>query len=129
MSRVASEKPTPQETFDRSALAAVQLSHWGHSCIMQHFVRGKELIHAKLIEIRIGSLHSRIPAESHAQKDCRMPMYPETRDRLTALSNFGTDPGSLSADIYIPKNFPKNGPLVVVLHGSTQSAGAMREFG
>jgi poly(hydroxyalkanoate) depolymerase family esterase len=33
-----------------------------------------------------------------------------------------TDPGSLSADIYIPDNFPKNGPLVVVLHGSTQSA-------
>ncbi|PIL22239.1 LpqC, poly [Puniceibacterium antarcticum] len=43
-------------------------------------------------------------------------------DRLSVLKNFGTDPGSLSADIYIPKNFPKNGPLVVVLHGSTQSA-------
>jgi poly(hydroxyalkanoate) depolymerase family esterase len=43
-------------------------------------------------------------------------------NRLTALNNFGTDPGSLSADIYIPDNFPKNGPLVVVLHGSTQSA-------
>jgi len=38
------------------------------------------------------------------------------------MHNFGTDPGSLSADIYIPENFPKNGPLVVVLHGSTQSA-------
>ncbi|MEI4263996.1 PHB depolymerase family esterase [Roseovarius sp. D0-M9] len=45
-----------------------------------------------------------------------------TMNSLTALSNFGTDPGSLSADIYIPDNFPKNGPLVVVLHGSTQSA-------
>jgi poly(hydroxyalkanoate) depolymerase family esterase len=45
-----------------------------------------------------------------------------TMNRLTALNNFGTDPGSLSADIYIPDNFPKNGPLVVVLHGSTQSA-------
>ncbi|MGC8202653.1 extracellular catalytic domain type 1 short-chain-length polyhydroxyalkanoate depolymerase [Aliiroseovarius sp. PTFE2010] len=43
-------------------------------------------------------------------------------DRLSAMQNFGTDPGSLSADIYIPENFPKNGPLVVVLHGSTQSA-------
>ena len=43
-------------------------------------------------------------------------------NRLTALNNFGTDPGSLSADIYIPDNFPKHGPLVVVLHGSTQSA-------
>ena len=51
-----------------------------------------------------------------------MTMYTDTNNRLTALPHFGTDPGSLSADIYIPKNFPKNGPLVVVLHGSTQSA-------
>ncbi|APX92274.1 esterase [Halomonas sp. 1513] len=43
-------------------------------------------------------------------------------DRLTDLKKFGTDPGSLHADIYIPKNFHKNGPLVVILHGSTQSA-------
>jgi poly(hydroxyalkanoate) depolymerase family esterase len=38
------------------------------------------------------------------------------------MDKFGTDPGSLSAAIYIPENFPKDGPLVVVLHGSTQSA-------
>lgn len=42
-------------------------------------------------------------------------------NRLKALDSFGTDPGSLSAEIYLPKNFQKNGPLVVVLHGSTQS--------
>lgn len=46
----------------------------------------------------------------------------DSHDRLTALTEFGTDPGSLHADIYIPEKFPKNGPLVVVLHGSTQSA-------
>lgn len=46
----------------------------------------------------------------------------DTRNRLTALHKFGTDPGSLRADTYIPENFQKNGPLVVVLHGSTQSA-------
>ena len=46
----------------------------------------------------------------------------EPRNHLTALDHFGTDPGSLRADTYIPKNFPKNGPLVVVLHGSGQSA-------
>ncbi len=51
-----------------------------------------------------------------------MPEFSDTRDRLTALNEFGTDPGSLQADTYIPENFPKNGPLVVVLHGSTQSA-------
>ena len=51
-----------------------------------------------------------------------MSIFSNTPDRLTALNEFGTDPGSLSADIYIPENFPKNGPLVVVLHGSSQSA-------
>jgi poly(hydroxyalkanoate) depolymerase family esterase len=47
---------------------------------------------------------------------------PEIGGPLTVLNRFGTNPGSLSAKTYIPKNFPKNGPLVVVLHGSTQSA-------
>ncbi|QJQ94877.1 MULTISPECIES: PHB depolymerase family esterase [Halomonadaceae] len=51
-----------------------------------------------------------------------MPTSSESHDRLTVLKKFGTDPGSLHADTYIPKNFPKNGPLVVVLHGSIQSA-------
>lgn len=51
-----------------------------------------------------------------------MSIFSHSRDRLTVLNSFGTDPGSLRADTYIPKNFPKNGPLVVVLHGSTQSA-------
>jgi poly(hydroxyalkanoate) depolymerase family esterase len=43
-------------------------------------------------------------------------------DGLAALKGFGTDPGSLLANIYVPERFPKNGPLIVVLHGSTQSA-------
>lgn len=45
-----------------------------------------------------------------------------TGERLNLLETFGTDPGALRADTYIPKDFPKNGPLVVVLHGSSQSA-------
>ena len=51
-----------------------------------------------------------------------MPTSLISSDRLSAMPIFGTNPGSLSAEIYIPENFPKNGPLVVVLHGSTQSA-------
>lgn len=51
-----------------------------------------------------------------------MTVFSPTPNRLTALERFGTNPGSLCADTYIPKNFPKNGPLVVVLHGSFQSA-------
>lgn len=45
-----------------------------------------------------------------------------SQNRLTDLTEFGTDPGALHADTYIPNNFPQQGPLVVVLHGSTQSA-------
>ncbi|NYS61468.1 alpha/beta hydrolase family esterase [Vreelandella salicampi] len=55
-----------------------------------------------------------------------MPTSLDSHNRLTDLEEFGTDPGSLQAHTYIPKKFPKNfvknGPLVVVLHGSTQSA-------
>lgn len=51
-----------------------------------------------------------------------MPTSSDNHNRLTVLKKFGTDPGSLHAEIYIPKNLPKKGPLVVVLHGSTQSA-------
>lgn len=43
-----------------------------------------------------------------------MPTSSGSHDRLTNLKQFGTDPGALHADIYIPKNFAKNGPLVVV---------------
>ncbi|QIT54229.1 PHB depolymerase family esterase [Aquisalimonas sp. 2447] len=41
---------------------------------------------------------------------------------LDALTGFGSDPGSLRANTYIPEGFPDNGPLVVVLHGCGQSA-------
>lgn len=46
----------------------------------------------------------------------------QSHGRLSILGPFGTDPGSLRANIYIPASFQKNGPLIVVLHGSTQSA-------
>ena len=51
-----------------------------------------------------------------------MPTSSDPHDRLTVLEGFGSDPGSLSANTYIPESFQSNGPLVVVLHGSTQSA-------
>lgn len=35
-----------------------------------------------------------------------MPTSSDNHNRLTVLKKFGTDPGSLHADIYIPENFP-----------------------
>jgi len=34
-----------------------------------------------------------------------MSMSLQSRDRLTVLNEFGTDPGSLSSNTYIPKKF------------------------
>lgn len=43
-------------------------------------------------------------------------------ERLSELSEFGKNPGSLRALTYIPEDLPVNAPLVVVLHGSGQNA-------
>lgn len=43
---------------------------------------------------------------------------------LAVMNEFGSNPGSLRAKTYIPENFPKGGPLVVVLHGCRQTAGS-----
>ncbi|WBO24427.1 extracellular catalytic domain type 1 short-chain-length polyhydroxyalkanoate depolymerase [Sphingomonas abietis] len=41
---------------------------------------------------------------------------------LLAMRDFGSNPGALRSFIYIPVGLPANAPLVVVLHGCTQSA-------
>lgn len=43
---------------------------------------------------------------------------------LTQVSSFGSNPGQLSMFSYLPANLPANAPLVVALHGCTQSASA-----
>jgi poly(hydroxyalkanoate) depolymerase family esterase len=42
--------------------------------------------------------------------------------RLTELREFGSNAGALRAFVYIPDDMPDNAPLVVVLHGCTQTA-------
>jgi poly(hydroxyalkanoate) depolymerase family esterase len=43
-------------------------------------------------------------------------------DRLQDLQLFGSNPGALRARCYIPEGLPPSSPLVVVLHGCTQTA-------
>lgn len=43
-------------------------------------------------------------------------------DRLTDIVEFGTDPGNLRARCYVPDTLTAGAPLVVVLHGCTQTA-------
>lgn len=43
-------------------------------------------------------------------------------DRLTDLPDFGANPGALRARLYVPPGLPPGAPLVVALHGCTQTA-------
>lgn len=45
-----------------------------------------------------------------------------SRDRLSELTVFGSNPGQLRARTYTPENLCPGAPLVVVLHGCTQTA-------
>lgn len=42
--------------------------------------------------------------------------------RLTEIENFGDNPGNLRLFQYVPRDLPPQAPLVVVLHGCTQTA-------
>lgn len=44
-------------------------------------------------------------------------------DRLADLDMVGSNPGALRARCYMPADLPRNAPLVVALHGCTQTAG------
>ena len=48
---------------------------------------------------------------------------------LTEVTNFGTNPGNLSLFFYEPANLPPGAPLVVALHGCSQSAAAYAQTG
>ncbi len=43
-------------------------------------------------------------------------------NRLLEVTDFGSNPGELRMYRYVPDRLPENAPLVVVLHGCTQSA-------
>ena len=47
---------------------------------------------------------------------------PGVRNRLRQLPETGSNPGALSGSYYVPDKLPDGSPLVVVLHGCTQTA-------
>jgi poly(hydroxyalkanoate) depolymerase family esterase len=52
-----------------------------------------------------------------------MPVQPMTgSSRLKPLTGFGTNPGALLGHEYVPDELQSSAPLVVVLHGCTQTA-------
>ena len=51
-----------------------------------------------------------------------LPDSPGLISRLTSFEDFGSNPGSLNAKAYVPETAVSGLPLVVVLHGCTQTA-------
>ena len=52
---------------------------------------------------------------------------PSGEDRLSDLADFGDNPGNLRGRLYVPATLAKPAPLVVVLHGCTQTAASYDE--
>ena len=48
---------------------------------------------------------------------------------LTPVSSFGTNPGALTMYEYVPASLPTMRPLVLVLHGCSQTAASMEAAG
>ena len=53
----------------------------------------------------------------------------ETSTHLAAVTSFGSNPGNLQMFEYAPAGLPANAPLVVAMHGCTQSATAYENAG
>jgi poly(hydroxyalkanoate) depolymerase family esterase len=63
---------------------------------------------------RLSALRSRLPNSLRDDAD----------PRLQEIGGFGSNPGDLLARAYVPQDIGPGAPLVVVLHGCTQSAGS-----
>ena len=66
------------------------------------------------------NLHSTI-TRLRAMRDRARVSEDVTDSRLGVFSEFGSNPGALQARIYVPKSLRPAAPLVVVLHGCTQT--------
>ncbi|MEO8142273.1 MAG: PHB depolymerase family esterase [Sphingomicrobium sp.] len=67
---------------------------------------------------RLGSTVARLTALRRAG----LGSLPQGDSRLSLMTGFGSNPGALDAQIYVPEDLPAGAPLVVVLHGCTQNA-------
>ncbi|WP_225409655.1 extracellular catalytic domain type 1 short-chain-length polyhydroxyalkanoate depolymerase [Stigmatella hybrida] len=57
------------------------------------------------------------------------PSLGEATSALTQVTGFGSNPGNLKMWKHVPANMPANAPLVVAMHGCTQTANAYTQAG
>jgi poly(hydroxyalkanoate) depolymerase family esterase len=60
--------------------------------------------------------------ESARKKAARARLAPARPTRLRELTGFGANPGNLRMFVYAPGHLPPKAPLVIALHGCTQTA-------
>jgi len=60
--------------------------------------------------------------ESARRKGIRVRVAPARPTRLRELTGFGANPGDLRMFVYAPSHLPPKAPLVIALHGCTQTA-------
>lgn len=68
------------------------------------------------------SISDTIARLTAARGHARPGLAPKSPSRLTEMTGFGSNPGALKAYRYVPDGLPEGAPLVVVLHGCTQTA-------
>ncbi|WNG55051.1 PHB depolymerase family esterase [Archangium gephyra] len=69
------------------------------------------------------------PLEGGAPEEQATSDVVQVENGLTQVTGFGTNPGNLLMFRHVPASVPASAPLVVVLHGCTQTAAAMENTG
>ncbi|WP_375770963.1 PHB depolymerase family esterase [Archangium gephyra] len=69
------------------------------------------------------------PLEEGAPEEQAASDVAQVEHALTQVTSFGTNPGNLLMFRHVPASVPASAPLVVVLHGCTQTAAAMENTG
>ncbi|MFY0564436.1 PHB depolymerase family esterase [Archangium lansingense] len=69
------------------------------------------------------------PLEGGAPEEQAASDVAQVESGLTQVTGFGANPGNLLMYRHVPASMPANAPLVVVLHGCTQTAAAMESTG
>ncbi|RYZ40897.1 MAG: PHB depolymerase family esterase [Myxococcaceae bacterium] len=69
------------------------------------------------------------PGMSEEASPGEAPGIVEVQSELTQVTGFGTNPGNLRMWTHVPASMPANAPLIVAMHGCTQSAAAYASTG
>ena len=72
---------------------------------------------------RLGTTTASLARYKRLMSEVTHAAKPATEEHLREIAEFGPNPGGLRMLTYVPANAPPEAPLVVVLHGCTQTAG------